>query len=59
MDTFKVRPLYQAQQVQKVRVIMSPRIVTHLFNQGKISNEDYEKYCLSEDPYYLPPTIKE
>lgn len=35
---------------------MITRIITFLYEQGKITEENYKKYLLSEDDY-LPPLI--
>lgn len=45
--------------VRPLRFILSSKVVLSLFEQGKIKEEDYKKYLLSKDPYYLPSLIKQ
>lgn len=46
-------------KLPEVRITVPPNVITHLNKVGKISDEEYKKYMLSEDPSYIPPLIKE
>ncbi len=49
----------QREKLRRASIGVSPTVVRCLFSQGAITEEDYKKYFLCEDPEFIPPIKKE